>query len=558
MPKFKHKSVVGGTIFVATKEGIKSAKITAQSGSNLTINPVIPIQEGDTCVIHMDVKSRLFRTVSITENAREETYTISAVSHDPSKYGEIDSAANFPTTINKTDKAEINNITVSDEGGKVNVGWDGSLSGSYVSYDVKVYRNGVFYRHIPDAQTPNIELNDLPCGNYRIEIRGRTAKGTLSEPQIKTFVIDYTLTGFQAKGGLYSIHLSWVNPITVVNQACTEIFINTENRLDTAQLLVSVPYPTSSYTVQNVKLSDRYFLWARFKDETGVTGDFTNVIEATADPDPKPILDQINGSLSFEQFKPEIADELLQNIPDFAGDSQEMAGDDTPRAGKWDVYSQITSGDYALTKQIKAVKSQVNQNIATVAEQITTLADKQHAESEKLTTVVAQVNDTKAQVTEVARSYADLNGKLSATWQVQVSVDNSKGQPVIGGVHLGVDGATGQSEFVVQADKFAVWTSQKVPLFTAQEGIFGLNGDLVLSGTLSGKTLIGNELRGGQINGGSLNIGNGRFVVDNGGNVSIRDNSQAKRGLVLTSQNICVYDTNGNIMVVIGYLSGRY
>ena len=111
---------------------------------------------------------------------------------------------------------------------------------------------------------------------------------------------------------------------------------------------------------------------------------------------------------------------------------------------------------------------------------------------------------------------------------------------------------------MVQADKFAVWTSQKVPLFTVQEGILGLNGDLVLSGTLSGKTLIGNELRGGQINGGSLNIGNGRFVVDNGGNVSIRDNSQAKQGMVFTSQGLRVYDTNGNIMVVIGYLSGHY
>lgn len=558
MPKFKHKPVVGGTIFVTTKEGVKSAKIIAQSGSTLTIDPVIPIEPDDICVIHADTKSQLFRTVSITENTEEKTYTISAISHDPAKYNEIDSAANFPTTTHKPDNTSISNITVIDEGDKITVGWDGTLSGSYVSYDIKLYRNGVFYRHIPDSIVPNIELTGLSSGTYRIEIRGRTAKGSLSEPYIKSFDIDYSVTGFRASGGLLCIQLFWVNPQTVINQACTEIFVNTEDQLDTAQLLVSVPYPTSSFTVLDVKPADRFFYWARFKDETGVTGEFTSVVEATCDQNPQPILDQIHGSLSLDQFKPEVADGLLQSIPDFAGDDQEMAGDDRPKAGKWDVYSQITSGDYALTKQLRAFKSQVDQNSAAFAEQISTLADAQHAEGEKITTVAAQVNEAKAQVTEVSQSFADLNGKLSATWQMQVSVDDTSGQPIVGGVKLGVDSESGKSEFVVQSDKFAVWTSKKVPLFMAEDGVFGLNGDLVSSGTISGKTLIGNELRGGQINGGSLNIGQGRFVVDNTGNVSIRDNSQTKRGLVITSQNILVYDSDGNIRVVIGYLYGTW
>ena len=554
MAKYKHKNVVGGTLYVSKKSGLISTKIIAQSGSNLTIDPVIPIEEGDVCVIHSDVKSQLFRTVSITENTDEGTYTISAVSHDPAKYGEVDAAANFPTTVNKADSAEINNITVTDEGGKVNVGWDGSLSGSYVSYDVKIYRNGTFFRHIPDAKTPNVELSGLPCGNYRIEIRGRTAKGTLSEPQVKTFVIDYTVTGFQSRSGLYSIQLSWANPATVVNQACTEIFCSTENQIDKAKLLVSIPYPTSTYTVQNVKLADKFYFWARFKDESGVTGDFTSAVLGMADPDPQPILDQINGSLTMDQFQPDVADKLLEQVYDYAGDSSENAGDDRVQAGHWDAYSQVTSGDYALTKEIKAAKAQFNQNIATVAEQITTLADKNHAESEKLAVVAAQVEGSKAQVTELAKSYADLNGKLTATWQVQVSVDKGTGQPVVGGVQLGVNGETGKSEFVVQADKFAVWTGKKVPLLTVQEGVLGLNGDLVLSGTLSGKTLIGNELRGGRINGGSLNIGDGRFVVDNSGRVSMRENPTANVGMVYNSRSFKVYNEAGELCSILGYL----
>jgi len=59
MPEFEYKSVVGGTVFVTTKEGIKSAKIIAQSGSTLTIDPVIPIEPGDTCVIHANLILRI-------------------------------------------------------------------------------------------------------------------------------------------------------------------------------------------------------------------------------------------------------------------------------------------------------------------------------------------------------------------------------------------------------------------------------------------------------------------------------------------------------------------
>lgn len=548
------KSVVGGTLYVTKKTGTLTAKIIAQQGNKLTLDPALNLEPGDVWVIHKDVKARLFRTVSITESVDDGTYSVSAIVHDPKKYAEVDTSANFPATINKIDTSDINNITVSNEGGKVNVGWDGSLTGSYVSYDIKIYRNGVFYRHIPDAKTANVSLSELPCGHYRLEIRGRTARGHLSEPQVKTFVIDYTLTGFKAKGGLYSINLSWTNPITVINQAATEIYFSTQPQLDTAELLVSVPHPTTTYTMQNVKLTDQYYFWARFKDESGTAGEFTQVVEGRADPDPKPILDQINGSLNFDLFEPGSADKLLDGLVDYAGDDVEMAGDDRVKAGKWDVYSQVTSGDRALTKKITAVQSQVNNNIATVAEQLTTLSDAQHAESERLTTVAAQAADNKAQVTEVSKSFADLNGKLSASWQVQVSVDNGKGEPVVGGVHLGVDGETNRSEFVVQADRFAVWTSQKVPLFTAQEGVMGLNGDLVVSGTLSGKTLIGNELRGGRINGGALNIGDGRFTVDESGNVGIRANSWSNTGMVITNQAIMVFDENGVLRVRIGFL----
>ena len=550
----QHKSVVGGMFYVTKKTGILSAKIIAQQGNTLTLDPPLAIEPDDVWVIHKDVQSRLFRAVSITENVDEGTYSISAISHDPKKYDQVDTSANFPTTINKIDTSTINNVTVSDEGGKINVGWDGSVSGSFVSYDIKIYRNGIFFRHIPDAKTANIELGNLPSGNYRLEIRGRTAQGNLSEPQTKTFVIDYTITGFQAKPGLHCVQLTWTNPLTVVNQASTEIFINTEDKLDSATLLVSVPYPTSTYTYPIEYLRDQFFFWARFKDETGVSGNFTTMVEGHADPDPKPILDQIAGSLNMDMFEPGTADKLLEEVGDFAGDDTEMAGDDRIRAGKWDIYSQVTSGDYALTKKIFAVQSQFNQNVATVAEQITTLADKQHAESEKLSVVAAQAENNKAQVTEVARSFADLNGKLSASWQVQVSVDNGAGQPVVGGIHLGVDGESGESEFVVQSDRFAIWNGQKTPMFIVQDGITGINGDLIVSGTLSGKTLIGNELRGGAINGGSLNIGSGRFTVDQFGNVSIRENSWSNTGLVITNQTILVFDERGVLRLKMGRL----
>ena len=67
----QHKSVVGGMFYVTKKTGILSAKIIAQQGNTLTLDPPLAIEPDDVWVIHKDVQSRLFRAVSITENVED-------------------------------------------------------------------------------------------------------------------------------------------------------------------------------------------------------------------------------------------------------------------------------------------------------------------------------------------------------------------------------------------------------------------------------------------------------------------------------------------------------
>ena len=113
------------------------------------------------------------------------------------------------------------------------------------------------------------------------------------------------------------------------------------------------------------------------------------------------------------------------------------------------------------------------------------------------------------------------------------------------GLALGVDGATGDSQLLIYADKFGLVNPQSkafdVPFAVNQSAggaKMALKGDFIADGTIHGKhiaasqtiqspvinagTINGTTVNSGVFNGGSINIGNGNFVVDGGGNLTAK------------------------------------
>lgn len=179
------------TVFVQrdgqTVPEIRSLQVTSRPAPNQLqlAAPAEGLAEMDGWVLTGKVKPRLYRAIGIKENGNEGTYTITALRHDPAKYAAVDGSARFTETTTLHAEPKLLNSNVQTDGGDWVLTWDNlAADGAVLSYDIKVYRNGQLYRHIPDAETAEVRLQNLPDGNYRAEIRGRNSRGKLSASSV--------------------------------------------------------------------------------------------------------------------------------------------------------------------------------------------------------------------------------------------------------------------------------------------------------------------------------------------------------------------------------------
>ena len=313
---------VGALVFYSEGGSLKSAKITAAAGKKVTLEREVPLQAGDTWVLSGKVKPRLYRAIGIKENTDAGTYTVTALLHDPKKYAAVDSFAHFDheiTTLHNTAPV-LTDAAVNTDGGTVVMTWDNlAANGQVLTYDIKIYRNNSLYRHIPDAQTAEIRLENLPNGNYRAEIRGRNVRGVLSAPLVKAWSIDYAVTGLRTTPKTLSVAVDWVLPQTVVSELVSELWYSKTNNLHTATKLASLAYPQNSYTLTGVGVADVYYFWVRIRDIAGNTGEFTAAVQGRADNNPAPIVQQIQGAIGKSALSRELIDELNRDMTAAAG-----------------------------------------------------------------------------------------------------------------------------------------------------------------------------------------------------------------------------------------------
>ena len=296
---------------------LKNIKIIAQPKNNqVRVETAISIKAGDTWGLTSKVKSRLYRAVSIKENADDGTYTITALLHDPAKYGVVDESAIFDDAVNTLHSAtpELNNATLSSKDGGVVLLWDNlTADGAVLNYDIKIFRNNILYRHIPDAQTAEIRLENLPNGNYKAEIRGRNARGVLSKPLIKAWQVNYEITGLRTRAKTLAVELTWTLPEILTTTAHTEIWYANTNSFQAAKKLVKLPAPQNSYMLMGVGVLDTFYFWARLVDENGNSGAFTEAVMGKSDPDPAPIVANIHGAITETELSKSLINQFNQN-----------------------------------------------------------------------------------------------------------------------------------------------------------------------------------------------------------------------------------------------------
>lgn len=577
---------IGSRFSVEAGGALQTLEVMAKPAADrLELSAAPQAAAGDVWVLQGRVKARLYRVVSSKENTADGTFTVSALRHDPQKYGVVDGWAKFDreiTTLHNT-VPQLMNPSLTAGGGRLTMTWDNlTADGQVLTYDVKIYRNNVLYHHIPDAPTAEIVLENLPNGNYRAEIRGRNARGVLSEPLVKAWSLDYTITGVKAVPRLQAIQLDWTLPQTVVNDVQTEIWYAESNNRDAAKKLTTLPYPQNSYTLSGVAVSDRYWFWLRLADAAGNSGEWTAAVEGRSDPNPAPIVAQLRGAIEKSSLSKALIDSLDADAASkVAAEAQarvaavqaaaKKAADDLA-AKAHELGTKITAVETVNTEQARQIQAvtaaqgsiaagleaekraraegdraeaQARETlvgrVASAEGSINTLREtvvrNDGARAEEVKTLKAEAAGQKAKIEQSATALASLDGKVRAMYGLKVETI-SGGRKVIAGLAVGADGQTGDSLVAVYADKFAVFDPKskdlKSPFVIQTAGgktQMALSGDFVADGLIHGRHIAaGQTLSSPSIEGGSLNIGNGMFTVSPSG--ALRADNAVIRGRI--------------------------
>lgn len=149
----------------------------------------------------------------------------------------------------------------------------------------------------------------------------------------------------------------------------------------------------------------------------------------------------------------------------------------------------------AMANGFQQLRAQIGDNQAAITQTNKVVADMEKATAEQINTVQSSVNGMSATVQEVSSTVADINGKLGAQWGVKVATDTGGANPRVAGIQLGID-ATGSSQFLVQADTFAVYTggTGKAYPFIVQGGVAYMQEALIRDGSIS-NAKIGNIIQ---------------------------------------------------------------
>ncbi len=436
---------IGSRFSVEANGVLQTLEVMAKPAADrLELSAAPQAAAGDVWVLQGRVKARLYRVVSSKENTADGTFTVSALRHDPQKYGVVDGWAKFDreiTTLHST-VPQLMNPSLTAGGGRLTMTWDNlTADGQVLTYDVKIYRNNVLYRHIPDAQTAEIVLENLPNGSYRAEIRGRNARGVLSEPLVKAWNLDYTIAGVKAAPRLQAIQLDWTLPQTVVNDVQTEIWYAESNNRDAAKKLMTLPYPQNSYTLSGVAVSDRYWFWLRLADAAGNSGEWTVAVAGRSDPNPAPIVAQLRGAIEKSSLSKALIDSLNADAASkvaaeaqaraaaVQAASKKAAADLTAKARELGTkITAVETVNAEQARQIQTVTAAQGNTAAGLEAEKRARADGDRAEAQARETLTGRLNAAEGSITaeRQARIKAD-EAQTAATEALKTRVGNAEG-----------------------------------------------------------------------------------------------------------------------------------
>lgn len=158
----------------------------------------------------------------------------------------------------------------------------------------------------------------------------------------------------------------------------------------------------------------------------------------------------------------------------------------------------IADTSQAVARALVTLDASAGGNVSNATDLTETLADFTQASATKINSLTVTVNGQTAAINQTAQAVADVNGNLSAMYNIKVSVD-SNGRQYAAGMGIGVENTPSgmQSQVLFLADRFAVMSQAggAVTLpFVIQNGQTFIRASFIQDGTIE-NAKIGNYIQ---------------------------------------------------------------
>lgn len=361
---------------------------------------------------------------------------------------------------------------------------------------------------------------------------------------------------------VFGIELNWGFPANTDDTLKTEIQYSLTGTEDDAMLLADVPYPQRKYQQMGLKAGQIFWYRAQLVDRSGNESGYTEWVRGQASIDVSDITDVIledmKGSDTFKDLienavdsNEKIAgmandikqanDELEQQAKDILENADGLAQAEVKideisvsmdgmtggvknsaiaiiqnglaqvatrkrlsatvagNSAQLDRIDEVIVNEKEATaRSLLSLQTDVNGNKASINSLNQTFSDYQQATATQINGITATVNGHTSAITTNAQAIANVNGDLSAMYNIKVGV-SSNGQYYAAGMGIGVENTPSgmQSQVIFLADRFAVTTAagNSVALpFVIQNGETFIRASFIQDGTIE-NAKIGNYIQ---------------------------------------------------------------